>query len=138
MLLLLCVPGSASCAASCAAAVECCWQRLAHARTKVHARTCRDDLAWAATWLYRETGDKAYLSDAYAFYTMHQDLEGTFDIRYLVGAWLCLITHLQASQRTAAPLSCLQARARLCTWRARTAIPYPALEGAQLACRECI
>ena len=43
----------------------------------------RDDLAWAAAWLYRETGDKAYLSDAYAFYTQHQDLEGDYDIRYL-------------------------------------------------------
>lgn len=45
---------------------------------------CRDDLAWAAAWLYRETGDNAYLSDAYFFYSQHQTQEGDYDKRYLV------------------------------------------------------
>eukprot|EP00884_Botryococcus_braunii_P012540 jgi/Botrbrau1/21287/Bobra.0573s0001.1 len=31
----------------------------------------RDDLAWAAAWMYRVTRDPAYLNDAYAFWTEH-------------------------------------------------------------------
>ena len=54
-------------------------------RTDVVCGThCRDDLAWAAAWLYRETGDNAYLSDAYFFYSQHQTQEGDYDKRYLV------------------------------------------------------
>lgn len=42
----------------------------------------RDDLAWAAAWMYRATGDGAYLNDAYTFWTEHvtqvigEDLDG--------------------------------------------------------------
>lgn len=51
----------------------------------LRVRVCgRDDLAWAAAWLYRETGDNAYLSDAYYFYSQHQTQEGDYDKRYLV------------------------------------------------------
>jgi len=31
-----------------------------------------DDLAWGAAWLHRATGDPAYLSDAFAFFTAAQ------------------------------------------------------------------
>lgn len=44
----------------------------------------RDDMAWAASWMYRASGDPNYLSDAYGFYRTHKDLEGQLDIRYLV------------------------------------------------------
>lgn len=44
----------------------------------------RDDMAWAATWMYRASGDSGYLSDAYGFYRTHKDLEGDLDVRYLV------------------------------------------------------
>ena len=44
----------------------------------------RDDLAWAAAWMYRATGDPAYLSDAYTYYQQHAYMEGDYDVRYLV------------------------------------------------------
>lgn len=46
----------------------------------------RDDLTWAAAWLYKATGDSGYLSDAYAFYTQHNNQEGIYDLRYLVSS----------------------------------------------------
>ncbi len=50
----------------------------------------RDDMAWAASWMYRASGDPNYLSDAYGFYRTHKDLEGQLDIRYLVPcSYLC-------------------------------------------------
>lgn len=50
----------------------------------------RDDMAWAASWMYRASGDPNYLSDAYGFYRTHKDLEGQLDIRYLVRRFFCL------------------------------------------------
>ena len=44
----------------------------------------RDDLTWAAAWLYKATGDSGYLSDAYYYWTQHVDQEGIYDLRYLV------------------------------------------------------
>ena len=44
----------------------------------------RDDLAWAASWMYKATGDADYLGDAYGFWDTHKMLEGDYDIRYLV------------------------------------------------------
>ena len=44
----------------------------------------RDDLTWAAAWLYKATNDPGYLSDAYAFWTEHTNQEGIWDLRYLV------------------------------------------------------
>ena len=44
----------------------------------------RDDLAWAAAWMYKATGDTDYLGDAYGFWDTHKMLEGDYDIRYLV------------------------------------------------------
>ena len=44
----------------------------------------RDDLAWAASWMYKATGDPDYLGDAYGFWDTHKMLEGDYDIRYLV------------------------------------------------------
>ncbi|KAK9826822.1 hypothetical protein WJX81_004238 [Elliptochloris bilobata] len=44
----------------------------------------RDDLAWAASWMYKATGDQAYLADAYSYWTQHVNMEGDFDLRYLV------------------------------------------------------
>ncbi|KAK9904260.1 hypothetical protein WJX75_007984 [Coccomyxa subellipsoidea] len=44
----------------------------------------RDDMAWAAAWMFRASGDPNYLSDAYGFYRTHKDLEGDLDIRYLI------------------------------------------------------
>ena len=56
----------------------------------------RDDMAWAASWMFRASGDPNYLSDAYGFYRTHKDLEGELDIRYLVS---CLIWHLLAGNQ---------------------------------------
>lgn len=44
----------------------------------------RDDLAWAASWMYRATRDADYLGDAYGFWDTHKMLEGDYDVRYLV------------------------------------------------------
>ena len=44
----------------------------------------RDDLAWAAAWMYKATRDPDYLGDAYGFWDTHKMLEGDYDIRYLV------------------------------------------------------
>lgn len=44
----------------------------------------RDDLAWAASWMYKATRDPDYLGDAYGFWDTHKTLEGDYDIRYLV------------------------------------------------------
>ncbi len=48
----------------------------------------RDDLAWAASWMYKATQDSDYLGDAYGFWDTHKTLEGDYDVRYLV----CLIS----------------------------------------------
>ena len=45
----------------------------------------RDDLTWAAAWLYKATSDPGYLSDAYYYWTGHTDQEGIYDLYYLVG-----------------------------------------------------
>lgn len=44
----------------------------------------RDDLAWAASWMYKATQDADYLGDAYGFWDTHKMLEGDYDVRYLV------------------------------------------------------
>lgn len=44
----------------------------------------RDDLAWAAAWMYKATKDKAYLDDAYKWYVAHSNEEGQLDQRLLV------------------------------------------------------
>ena len=44
----------------------------------------RDDLTWAAAWLFKATADPGYLADAYAFWTTHTNQEGIWDLRYLV------------------------------------------------------
>ena len=44
----------------------------------------RDDLAWAASWMYKATQDADYLGDAYGFWDTHKTLEGDYDVRYLV------------------------------------------------------
>ena len=54
----------------------------------------RDDLTWAAAWLYKATGDSGYLSDAYFYWTQHTDQEGIYDLYYLVGCRM-LCTWLQ-------------------------------------------
>ncbi|KAK9828913.1 hypothetical protein WJX72_002766 [[Myrmecia] bisecta] len=43
----------------------------------------RDDLAWAASWLYKATNDKAYLTDAYRWWEEHVQREGDFDAHWL-------------------------------------------------------
>ena len=43
-----------------------------------------DDLAWAASWMYRATLDTAYLSDAVKFFEMHRG-----DVR----AWPAPLSH---------------------------------------------
>lgn len=44
-----------------------------------------DDLAWAAAWLWKATGDPGYESDAFTFWIAHRDSdEGNFDKNYLV------------------------------------------------------
>ena len=50
----------------------------------------RDDMAWAAAWMFRASGDPNYLSDAYGYYRTHKDLEGDLDIRYLVRVPTCI------------------------------------------------
>jgi hypothetical protein len=50
----------------------------------------RDDMAWAAAWMYRASGDTGYLADAYGYYQTHKDLEGDMDLRYLVRALFLL------------------------------------------------
>ena len=44
----------------------------------------RDDLAWAAAWMYRATQDRAYLDDAYKWWVAHSNEEGQADQRLLV------------------------------------------------------
>lgn len=44
----------------------------------------RDDLTWAAAWMNRATGDRAYLDDAYKYYVQHANEEGQADQRLLV------------------------------------------------------
>lgn len=44
----------------------------------------RDDLTWAAAWMNRATGDRAYLDDAYKYYVQHSNEEGQADQRLLV------------------------------------------------------
>ena len=44
----------------------------------------RDDLAWAAAWLYKATSDPGYLGDVYNYYQVHKYQEGTRDKRMLV------------------------------------------------------
>ena len=44
----------------------------------------RDDLAWAAAWMYKATKDRAYLDDAYKWYVAHGNEEGQLDQRLLV------------------------------------------------------
>lgn len=39
----------------------------------------RDDLLWAAAWMYRATNDSAYLADVNTYYGAHVDLEGDTD-----------------------------------------------------------
>lgn len=39
----------------------------------------RDDLLWAAAWMYRATNDSAYLADVNKYYGAHVDLEGDRD-----------------------------------------------------------
>lgn len=73
----------------------------------------RDDMAWAATWMYRASGDTGYLSDAYGFYRTHKDLEGEMDLRYLVCdisspfLFLVQVKNIALSGRFAVPC-CLQ------------------------------
>lgn len=44
----------------------------------------RDDLTWAAAWMNKATGDRAYLDDAYKYYVQHANEEGQADQRLLV------------------------------------------------------
>jgi len=44
----------------------------------------RDDLTWAAAWMYRATQDRAYLDDAYKWWVAHSNEEGQTDQRLLV------------------------------------------------------
>ena len=44
----------------------------------------RDDLTWAAAWMNRATGDRAYLDDAYKYFVQHANEEGQADQRLLV------------------------------------------------------
>jgi endoglucanase len=44
----------------------------------------RDDLTWAAAWMNRATGDRAYLDDAYKYFVQHSNEEGQADQRLLV------------------------------------------------------
>lgn len=46
---------------------------------------------WCHTWLARAPANpntaapgQAYLADAYSYWTQHVNMEGTFDLRYLV------------------------------------------------------
>jgi endoglucanase len=40
----------------------------------------RDDLLWAAAWMYRATNDTAYLQDVNKYYGAHVDMEGERDL----------------------------------------------------------
>ena len=44
----------------------------------------RDDLLWAAAWMYRATREQAYLTDATHFYAQHLEQVGS------APAWLCI------------------------------------------------
>lgn len=53
----------------------------------------RDDLTWAAAWLYKATGDKDYLSNAYKYWVEHTTEDGIYDLNYLV-SHTCLLSIL--------------------------------------------
>jgi len=65
----------------------------------------RDDLAWAAAWMFRATKDRAYLDDAYKYYVAHSNEEGQLDQKLLVDwdnvAWPTTLLLAQATDDAA-------------------------------------
>ena len=45
-----------------------------------NSTTYRDDLLWAAAWMYKATNDTAYLADVDKYYGAHVDFEGEKDV----------------------------------------------------------